>query len=189
MTDGLVSWMSAALTAGLNDGGAGSLGGPRPGYGVFRCKDGYFTLSIAGEEHFWRNLCNAVGRPDLAALSRQERARRIDEINGVLAAEFAGRTRAELDEMMMAADVAAGPVLELDEVLAHPQMASRGLVGTAQDASGRQLRYIKAPLKFSETPVEVRRSEPGLGENTDEILVELGYSRADIKTLSAQGAI
>jgi crotonobetainyl-CoA:carnitine CoA-transferase CaiB-like acyl-CoA transferase len=80
-------------------------------------------------------------------------------------------------------------VQSLDEVFADPQVRSRQmLVETTHPKAGR-VRQIGVPIKFSETPGEIRRPAPEIGEHTEEILGELGYAQEEIDRLRKMGVI
>jgi crotonobetainyl-CoA:carnitine CoA-transferase CaiB-like acyl-CoA transferase len=191
MTDGLVSWMGTALTALLNRR-AGEEPGPRlgePAYGVFRCADEkYLTLSIAHEDHFWRNLCGVLERPDLAELSGSERRARREELTRWCAEALSTRPRDHWVELLTRADVAAGPVYSLGEVVRDPHLVGRGLFGRLGEDPDAPA-YVNQPLRFSDTPATVRRPPPRLGEHTEEILAELGYGPDAVGALRSQSVI
>jgi len=207
MTDGLLSWMTTALTSQLNRGGANDPIGGEPAYGVFRCADGrYLTLSIAHEDHFWRNLCGVLGRPDLADLGGLERRRRRRELADTVQQVIAARPRDEWVEALVRADVACGPVLALEEVVADPHFRERGMFmewegpsaeggqtaarpGVSASGGGEHRWLVNHPLRFSETPTTIRRAAPRLGEHTEEVLAEVGYSREEITRLREEGAV
>ena len=189
MTDGLLSWMTTALASQLNRGGWGDPIGGEPAYGVFRCADGRFlTLSIAFEDHFWRNLCGALGRPDLAGLGGLERRRRRQELAGIIQDIIATRPRDEWVDLLVRADVACGPVSTLEEVAADPHFRERGMF-LEWEGPGEHRWLVNHPLKFSETPASVRRPAPRLGEHTEEVLTEIGYSRQEVARLREEGAV
>jgi crotonobetainyl-CoA:carnitine CoA-transferase CaiB-like acyl-CoA transferase len=175
--------MGTAITAALNrpeaERGAGT---GEPAYGVFRCADGRFlTLSIAHEDHFWRNLCAVLQRPDLATLPATERRRRRAELVEWLQSALLARPRDQWVEVLIAADVPAGPVLSLPEVVNDPQLAGRGLFGRFEGGSG--MGYVGHPLRFSETPAAVRTPPPALGADTNAVLAAIGYSEGEIAAL------
>ncbi len=186
MSDGLVSWMTTALTAQLNRGRADYPIGGEPAYGVYRCADGKFlTLSIAHEDHFWRNLCGAIGRPDLAGLDGFERRRRRQELADVLQRTLLAKDRDEWVEMLSKADVACGPVNELSEVIADRQFRERGLF-PEWEGGGPHRSMVNHPLRFSETPASIRRPAPALGEHTEEVLLDLGYTPQEIERIRGE---
>ncbi len=187
MADGLVSWMGVSLCQQLNLGQA-ILSRLDPAYGVFETKDKkYLTLSVM-EDHFWRNLCNTIGKPELAELSGTERMARKDELVDSLRAVFLTKTRDEWVETFSPVDVPAGPVYTLDEVITDPQLKSRQLfleVGTGE----RKLKQVAHPLKFSTHPASMRLPPPKLGEHTAEILHLLGYADTETEELRRIGAV
>jgi len=73
-------------------------------------------------------------------------------------------------------------------MLAHPQTLARGMVVETEHPRAGRVRSLGLPVKFSQTPGTVRRPAPLLGEHTYEVLQEVGYSRAEIDALVAQGA-
>lgn len=189
MTDGLVSWMGTALEPVLNGGrGFGGLG--EPAYGVFRCGDGAaLTLSIAHEDHFWRNLCGVLGLDDVAGLHGGERRARRDELRGRIAERLATESRDHWVTTLERADVPAGPVLSLEEVTRDPHLRARGLF-VADRAGGPARRWhVAHPLKLSRTPPLGPGPVPALGEHTAEILRELGRGPDEVRALEATGAI
>ena len=84
-----------------------------------------------------------------------------------------------------AADVPCGPVLSLEEVPRDLQLTSRGLFGRLHDGASNTA-YVNYPVRFSDTPAGVRSPPPPLGEHTDSVLGELGYTTGDIADLRGQ---
>jgi len=189
MADGLVSWMTAALTPVINGSRAFDLSGGA-GYGVYKAADGkYLTLSVALEPHFWRNLWRTVGRPDLAEISFIDRLQRNQELESILQEAFLTKPRDEWVEMLAAGDVPSAPVLSLEEVARDPQLRERGMIVEWEAPDGRKIGMVNHPLQFSETPASIRRPAPALGEHTDEVLREAGYGDDEVARLRKAGAI
>src|SRR5262249_24102683 len=137
---------------------------------------------------FWANFCRLVGRDDLRPLQHVEGAER----NGVeveLRELFRTRTRTEWVELLQQADVCAGPVLTLDEVVRDPQLGQRGLVTELEHPKLGPLRQVAFPVQMSGTPAQVATPPPELGEHTDEVLRGLGYDAAAIAALRRDGVI
>ncbi|MDY6835302.1 MAG: CaiB/BaiF CoA-transferase family protein [Chloroflexota bacterium] len=192
MTDGVVSWMSLLLVPTLqNPAGAMNLEGfGEPGYGVFETKDGKFiTLSIATEDHFWRNLCNAIGREELATLSFLERAGRCVEMVNILKDTFLSKTRDEWYEVLGNADVAWGIAYTPSEVVNDPQLRHRGMFAEIDDPQRGKFMQVSHPLKFSQTPATLRFPPPELGQHTEEVLISLGYTKDEITQMRGGGVI
>jgi crotonobetainyl-CoA:carnitine CoA-transferase CaiB-like acyl-CoA transferase len=185
MTDGAVSWLSLVLAAQ----GAGEeiargdqrLGGRYPCYRVFACKGGGFYSVGALEPKFWAALCTAVDRPDLIDVQFAEGPQG-EAVHRAMEAVFASRTRSEWEVALAGLEVCCEPVLELDEVGSHPQIAARGLI------TGRKTGIEVRPA------VQLRKDwrrldPPGLGEHNAEILAEVGVDARRLNELKAQGVI
>ena len=193
MTDGVVSWMVPYLGVSFGEGrlpvrGEERLNGGWVCYGVYEAGDGGHVTLGALEPQFWRNFCRLVGREDLVALQHADgdaRARVEDELRTL----FRTRPRDEWVRLLHEADVCAGPVLGLDEVPRHPQIAHRGLFATIRHPTLGDIPQIAFPVKLSGTPARMERPPPALGEHTDEILGSLGYDEAAIAVLRGDGSV
>jgi crotonobetainyl-CoA:carnitine CoA-transferase CaiB-like acyl-CoA transferase len=176
MLDGIVSWLSIHAARYFHDGVAPGpagthLNGAHPCYNVYRCSDGWMSVG-ALEPKFWAALVDALGVPHLAgdAFAAGDDARRV---HAELEAVFLTRTRAEWAEHLDGRDVCCEPVLHFDEVFANQQVRHRALEIPAGE--GGPLPQTGFPFKLSATPPRVRHGAPGYGENTRELLAEIGY--------------
>jgi formyl-CoA transferase len=151
-------------------------------YQLFSAKDGDFVLCI-GNDVQWKALCEVVGRPDLAKDPRfatnPARVRNRQELIPLLTAHFSARPRAEILRECQQRGIPAGAVQSVDEALRDPQAFARHMTTVLGD--GRDpIEVVASPLRLSKTPVHYRRRPPHLGEHTREVLLEVGYSPAEI---------
>jgi crotonobetainyl-CoA:carnitine CoA-transferase CaiB-like acyl-CoA transferase len=193
MTDGVVSWLIPHLAAYFATGRVPErarerVNGGWPCYGIYETADGGHVTLGALEPQFWANFCRLVGREDLRPLQRVEGADR-DRVEAELRQLFRTRTRAEWVELLHQADVCAGPVLALDEVVRDPQLVQRGLFTEVEHPKLGPVRQVAFPVQMSGTPARVATAAPELGEHTDEVLHGLGYDAATIAALRRDGVV
>jgi crotonobetainyl-CoA:carnitine CoA-transferase CaiB-like acyl-CoA transferase len=193
MTDGVVSWLIPHLAAFFATGrvperAESRLNGGWPCYGVYETADGGHVTLGALEPKFWANFCQLVDREDLRPLQHVEGAAR-DRVEEELRRLFRSRTRAEWVTLLHEADVCAGPVLDLGEVVRDPQLVQRGLFTTVEHPKLGVVPQVAFPVHLSETPGRVVTPPPALGEHTDDVLRGLGYDPATIAAFRRDGVV
>jgi len=162
--------------------------------GTFRTGDGLINIAANKQEQF-EAVCAVVGRPALAAdprfAERQGRLQHRAELKAALEDAMASGTTDDWWRRFNAAGVPAGPVYTVAQALDHPQVAGRGMVGTFADAPGvgRDIRVIRTGFKIDGRAPEVSAPPPTLGQHSDEILAELGYSPQAIDALRSDHAL
>ncbi len=162
--------------------------------GTFRTGDGLLNIAANKQEQF-EAVCRVVGRPELAAdprfAERQARLQHRAELTRELEAELAKGSADDWWQRLNEAGVPAGPVLSVPEALAHPQVATRGMVGTFPAAPGveRDIRLVRTGFKVNGTAPAVDTPPPELGQHTRDILAQLGYDDAEIESLKEERAI
>lgn len=172
MADGLVSLMTVHLAPLLNGGRLFDL--REPGFGVFACADGrLITLSIAGEDHFWRSLATLLGLDDVAGFGRSQRKDACDALRSRIAAALQRRPRNDWAVALDDAGIPWGPVNSLAEVTADLHFRDRGLFVPVESSRGAEW-HVAQPLKFLGEATGPRGPAPGLGEHTAEITATLG---------------
>jgi crotonobetainyl-CoA:carnitine CoA-transferase CaiB-like acyl-CoA transferase len=107
----------------------------------------------------------------------------------VLAEKLRQRTRADWLAALEAAKVPCGPINDLADVFADPQVVARKMTTTLTHRHADALELVASPIKLSATPVQTRRPPPLLGEHTYEILAEMGVTPAQQSRLQALGVI
>jgi crotonobetainyl-CoA:carnitine CoA-transferase CaiB-like acyl-CoA transferase len=188
MMDGSVAWnvfhmLMHLITRQQPERGRTRLTGHNPCYAVYETKDGKYVTVGALEEHFWRNLCVALGVEEFVPDQFAEGERR-EEMFRVLRSKFLQKTQAEWLKELGPIDICFGPVNSLDEVFADPQVQARGML---RDIGGTKL--LASPIKLSETPTLDPALPPSFGEHTETVLRDLGYGQGAIAELRAQGVI
>ena len=192
MADGALSWMAMVaprVLAGENSPPRGRdiLTGGVVCYRPYRCADGWVTLG-ALEPKFFRAWCEGVGREDL--LERQFEAPG-SAAHAEIESIFMERTRAQWQQFASEFDCCLEPVLELGEALESNLVTAREMVvEIEQPGARRPVRVLGVPVKMSATPGDPHRLPgPGLGEHTDDVLREAGYSAEEIDELATAGAV
>jgi formyl-CoA transferase len=160
--------------------------------GCFATADGYLNLG-GPSGRLWRRCCEVLGVPDLATDPRFDNAPKRSaargELNAIIQERLRAKTTAEWVELLNDAGVPAGPVNSIDQVFADPQVKYLEMVAPVRHASLGELGVIRNATSMSRTPSSVRRPAPELGENTTEVLVELGLTEADIAGLCERGVV
>lgn len=160
--------------------------------GTFRARDGYLNIAA----HFdaqWERLCQALGleellrEPALATIPGRMAAR--ERLTRLITERLAARTVADWTAVLNGAGVPCGPILRIDEVFADPQVRHREMELRMEHPKAGTVRMLGYPVKFSRGSGALRRPAPLLGEHTDEILREVGYSVEEIARLRARGVL
>jgi alpha-methylacyl-CoA racemase len=197
MLDGSLSSLAMVAAAAFASGradrrGENVLAGRLICYRPYRCADGYVTLG-ALEPKFWTAFCRGVEREDLESSAFEAPG---SEAHRELENVFRARTRDEWREFADEHDCCLEPVLDLDEVLRSELVLAREMVvelaqpAAERGAQARLVRLLGTPIKLGRTPADPTRAPgPGLGEHTEEVLSEAGFSAEEIAALLAAGAV
>jgi len=160
--------------------------------GCFAAADGY--VNIAGASgRMLRNLCEAIGLPGIPADPRFDSAGKRSanraELNALIAQRLRTRTVAAWVEDLNRAGVPCGPVYRMDEVFADPQVEHLAMTEPVEHPALGRLDILRNAVRMAGAPGTVRTPSPDLGGDTDAVLTELGYPRAEIDRLRAQRVI
>jgi crotonobetainyl-CoA:carnitine CoA-transferase CaiB-like acyl-CoA transferase len=189
----LAALVNQAQNAFVGGAAPGRLGNAHPNivpYETFETADGTIAVAV-GSERQWPRFCRALGLPALAddprfATNGDRVANRADLIP-TLAVRFAERTTAEWLAELDAGEVPAGPIHDVVAAFASPWAA--GATVTLEHPILGPTTQVAPPFRLAATPATVRTPPPLLGEQTDAVLAELGYDRAGIDALRADGTI
>lgn len=188
MLDGSVVWNVFHILMYLVRGsqperGQTQLTGHYPCYAVYETKDGKYVTVGALEPHFWANLCERLGLSHFIGDQFAEGPRR-EEMFREFRKKFREKTREEWLQQLGDVDICFGPVNDIPEALADPQVRHRRIV---EQQDGKLL--LGCPIKLSENPPRRPQAPPSLGSHTDEVLSSLGFNPEAIADLRAQGVV
>ena len=160
--------------------------------GVFNAADGPFYLAVANDRLFERLARDVLGRPDLVAnpkfTTNADRNAHRDDLFASLNEVFGKEDREHWLARMRKAGVPAGAVRTLTNAFASPEMIARGRVTKIPHASAGEVPNIGSPLQLRGTPVVTAVGSPTLGQHTETVLREFGYSGERLRMLADQGA-
>lgn len=159
-------------------------------YQTFMAKDGAFALAV-GNDHQFSSLCKAIDLTEVAERfsTNELRVKNRDECSKLLQEKFSTLTKEEIISLCYKLGVPAGLINTVDQAFQDPQTAAREMIVKLTNKSGEQVPTTGSPIKMSDTAVQYRFAPPKLGEQTTEILQQLGYSLEDIENLRKQKAI
>jgi len=144
-------------------------------------------------EKFWLALLKAVERPDLREdrrfKTRDSRRENYAELETELAGAFATRTREEWLKRLAENDVPASPLYNVAEVLSDPQVEHLGLVEEVEHPKAGKLKFVGPAVNYTNLSAKEAKPPPLLGQDTNTILTELGYSQDAVEELKREGVI
>ena len=154
---------------------------------LYPCKDGSYVLIAGNADSLFNRLMTAIGRADLRddpALARNDgRAAQMQRIDDAIGAWTAQRTQEEVLREMEKAAVPAGRIYSAADIAADPHYAARGMIQDVVAGDGAPLKVPGIVPKLSATPGAIRAPAPKLGEHTELVLAEAGYSAGEIAEL------
>lgn len=160
--------------------------------GLFEAADGMFNLGASGEGN-WKRLCNALDKPEWIALapyaSEKLRIANRPQLALELNALFRTQPVAHWVDLLNDAGVPAGPLYDIPEMCEDPQVVQQKVTEKIRTPEGDMVGLITQPVRLGRTPASIATTAPGWGEHTDEMLVEAGYTEAEICDLKDRGVV
>jgi len=185
---------AAHLIANRNPGRLGNRHASIVPYETFQAKDGYLNLAVANDGQF-KKLCQLLGTPALAEDPRfaqnRSRVENREELVEKLGAVFRTRPVEEWVQTLQAAGIPAGAILDLAQLLAHPQLTARGMLVSVDHPVLGKIRMVGSPINApSQDEATGFLPPPALGEHTEQILTSvLGLDSREVQRLIAAGAV
>ena len=198
MLDGQIALLTYHAGAFLATGRVPSrMGNRHPSivpYETYRTDGGWLNVAVGNDALFVALCRDVIARPELAADARfttnAARVAHREALNEILSPIFAAMQQQALLDRLDAAGIPAGPIYNVAEALAHPQLHARDMVVPLDHPSAGPIRVPGVPVRLSETPGRVRTPPPRLGEQTAAVLKDLvGLTDAELGDLTQTGVI
>ena len=191
----MASWViSNYLNAGKTPQPMGNENHTAAPSGTYRTGKGLINIVVNEERHFLR-LCDIIDRPQFKSdprfCERDIRIANREVLRGLLEEALQARSAAEWEKLFDEAGVPAGPILTIPEIVAHPQVAERGLLKRFEKVKDleRDLQVTRAGFRLSKEQPDVATPPPQLGQDSARILGAMGFNDADIEELRRDGVI
>jgi formyl-CoA transferase len=160
---------------------------------LYPCKGGAYVLIAGNADSLFRRLMAGIGREDLRddpALARNDgRAAQMQRIDDAIAEWTSRFSQEEVLKAMEKAEVPAGRIYSAADIAADPHFSARGMIRDIVAGDGEPLQVPGVIPVLSETPGEIRTSAPKLGEHTDDVLREIGFSGKEIEGFRQKGIV
>ncbi len=171
-------------------GNLGDVAAPR---NVYKCSDGGYVAMSATMQSMWEKLAVAIEQPDLVKdprfLTNLDRMENRAELETIVGAFFVQRTVEENLKYFEEREITVGPICDISDLMAHPYIQGRQVVKNYTDPDHGSLPMHNPFPRLSETPGTVRGPAPERGQNSDEILSEVGLTQEQISLLRDNGVV
>jgi crotonobetainyl-CoA:carnitine CoA-transferase CaiB-like acyl-CoA transferase len=159
---------------------------------AFKTRDGYINIATTGGK-MWERFCQALGAPDFLEnadyRTAEARLKNRDALNAEIEAHLQSRDSADWVAHFNDAGVPSGPIYAIDKVFDDPQVKHLAMAQKVDGKGKRKLTLVGQPVSLSRTPSHLAAPPPKLGEHTDAVLKDFGFSKREIKALHKAGAV
>ena len=160
--------------------------------GVYKTDDGYINIATAGQT-IWKRFCEVLGAPELAKnpdyIDGATRSKNRDPLDAEINKRLVGKTSNEWVEIMNEAGVPCGPIYNIDQMFADPQVKHLGIAQSVTKKDKSKMFLVGQGVALSRTPSKLVARPPELGEHTNAVLKEFGFSKRDIAALHKAKAV
>jgi crotonobetainyl-CoA:carnitine CoA-transferase CaiB-like acyl-CoA transferase len=160
--------------------------------GVYKTDDGYINIATAGQT-IWKRFCEVLGAPELAKnpdyIDGATRSKNRVPLDAEINKRLGGKTSSEWVEIMNEAGVPCGPIYNIDQMFDDPQVKHLGIAQSVTKKDKSKMRLVGQGVTLSRTPSKLVVRPPELGEHTDSVLKEFGFSKRDIAALHKAQAV
>jgi len=160
--------------------------------GVFATADGHMNIAVAGQE-IWGRFCRALDHEDWMSDPDFEdapaRSENRDRLNALIGEALAGKTTAEWVETFNDLGVPCGPIYNIGELFDDAQVRHLGLAQPLTSPTLGEMQFVRQPVSLDRTPSSFAVAPPEVGEQTREILADLGYAPDEIDALHESGVV
>ena len=189
-----IELLTSILLTGKEEGRQVRKKAGNPLWNLYRCGDArWIALAMPQSDRYWSSFCEAMGIKHLEKAPKFEnyiaRSNNAEELVAILDDLFLTKSLSEWVEHLGKWDLLYGPVQNLPELVTDPQVLANDYIIDFNHPVYNMMKMIGFPYKFSDTPLSVMSATPELGQNTEEILLEMGYEWEDIARFRDAGVI
>jgi formyl-CoA transferase len=160
--------------------------------GVFPSSDGHFNIAAASER-VWQRMCDAMGKPEWKEKpewsTRGKRSKDRVALNAAISEITKHKPAAHWVELFEEAGVPCGPINNIDQVFADPQVQHLGIAAPVKSKKQGDIHLVGSAINFEGIKKKIRSATPEAGEHTIEILQSIGYTEAQIEKMRANGVV
>jgi crotonobetainyl-CoA:carnitine CoA-transferase CaiB-like acyl-CoA transferase len=166
---------------------------PNPMYNSYKAKDGRWMMMVHPNQDYWEPFCKAIGKPewinDPRYATMESREQNAEEMISELDKLFASRTWPEWEQEFRTNDLIVSGNQTIPEILQDKQALENNFFSDIEHPVVGQARLLNSPIQFNEMPARIMHAAPQVGEHTEEVLLEYGYTWEDLEKFKKNGAI